>query len=347
MSDPVTNAEVEDVLSSIRRLVSEDKRPLQTKAKPVVSDRLVLTPALRVAEPEDEPTVENTVEEAQDWSEEDAAFEAAHGDDMADYPRPRKPEPDVSSDRETVTAAQILAAAAGDGRRNADLEDPALDYESDPYNFSDEADQDGEGVHDRRSDTELFDDEMHEQTEDEAVAVRGGGDAAPVAHDAQAATLSAKIEALETAIGNISDTWEPDSPGDGDYSGTDAPAMAWEDDVDQAVSTARLHNLPENEDREADAASFFREKAEGNRTAENRTGTGRADVASGATAAATEERFALSDDDQVLDEEALRDLVSEIVRAELQGALGERITRNVRKLVRREIHRALTAQELE
>eukprot|EP00581_Thalassiosira_minuscula_P037997 CAMPEP_0184452666 /NCGR_PEP_ID=MMETSP0740-20130409/13829_1 /TAXON_ID=385413 /ORGANISM="Thalassiosira miniscula, Strain CCMP1093" /LENGTH=78 /DNA_ID=CAMNT_0026823623 /DNA_START=14 /DNA_END=247 /DNA_ORIENTATION=- len=30
MSEPVTNAEVEDVLSSIRRLVSEDKRPLQT-----------------------------------------------------------------------------------------------------------------------------------------------------------------------------------------------------------------------------------------------------------------------------------------------------------------------------
>ena len=52
-------------------------------------------------------------------------------------------------------------------------------------------------------------------------------------------------------------------------------------------------------------------------------------------------------DDQFLDEEALRDLVTEIVRAELQGALGERITRNVRKLVRREIHRALTAQDLE
>ena len=52
-------------------------------------------------------------------------------------------------------------------------------------------------------------------------------------------------------------------------------------------------------------------------------------------------------EDQLMDEEALRDLVAEIVRAELQGALGERITRNVRKLVRREIHRALTAQELE
>jgi len=52
-------------------------------------------------------------------------------------------------------------------------------------------------------------------------------------------------------------------------------------------------------------------------------------------------------DADVLDEAALRDLVSEIVRQELQGALGERITRNVRKLVRREIHRALAANELE
>ena len=63
MSDPVTNAEVEDVLSSIRRLVSEDKRPVQVaKTEPQKAvfrhtdlkqpepkkDRLVLTPALRV-----------------------------------------------------------------------------------------------------------------------------------------------------------------------------------------------------------------------------------------------------------------------------------------------------------
>ncbi|EAQ04235.1 hypothetical protein OB2597_08834 [Pseudooceanicola batsensis HTCC2597] len=52
-----------------------------------------------------------------------------------------------------------------------------------------------------------------------------------------------------------------------------------------------------------------------------------------------------AEDTAVLDEEMLRDLVAEIVRQELQGALGERITRNVRKLVRREIHRALSAQD--
>ena len=53
------------------------------------------------------------------------------------------------------------------------------------------------------------------------------------------------------------------------------------------------------------------------------------------------------EDEQFLDEDALRDLVAEIVREELAGALGERITRNVRKLVRREIMRALSTREFE
>jgi hypothetical protein len=48
-----------------------------------------------------------------------------------------------------------------------------------------------------------------------------------------------------------------------------------------------------------------------------------------------------------IDEDALREIVSELVRAELQGDLGDRITRNVRKLVRREIHSALANRELE
>jgi len=54
-----------------------------------------------------------------------------------------------------------------------------------------------------------------------------------------------------------------------------------------------------------------------------------------------------TDDEDLLDEAALRALVSEIIRKELQGTLGERITRNVRKLVRREIQRALSSQEFD
>jgi hypothetical protein len=43
-----------------------------------------------------------------------------------------------------------------------------------------------------------------------------------------------------------------------------------------------------------------------------------------------------------LGDEALRRLIEEVVRQELAGALGERITRNVRKLVRRELRRVLS-----
>ena len=55
MSDPVTNVEIEDVLSSIRRLVSEDSRPESMSEAPQAqrsasAGRLVLTPALRVQE---------------------------------------------------------------------------------------------------------------------------------------------------------------------------------------------------------------------------------------------------------------------------------------------------------
>jgi len=53
------------------------------------------------------------------------------------------------------------------------------------------------------------------------------------------------------------------------------------------------------------------------------------------------------DNEDFLDESMLRDLVAQFVRAELQGSLGERITRNVRKLVRREIHRVLESKEFE
>lgn len=49
----------------------------------------------------------------------------------------------------------------------------------------------------------------------------------------------------------------------------------------------------------------------------------------------------------LLDEDQLIQLLRRVIREELQGALGEKITRNVRKLVRAEVARALTAQTLE
>ena len=54
-----------------------------------------------------------------------------------------------------------------------------------------------------------------------------------------------------------------------------------------------------------------------------------------------------ADEEAVIDMDMLRDLIAEVIREELQGPLGERITRNVRKLVRQEIARALEAQKFD
>ncbi|XDA96471.1 hypothetical protein AB1M95_09980 [Sulfitobacter sp. LCG007] len=127
----------------------------------------------------------------------------------------------------------------------------------------------------------------------------------------RAVTLGDKIAALETAIQRNPDIWEPDDAGQGDYAGTEAPALEWPE-------TGR--DADPDDDPEGHAG-------------------GRGDPAG--------RMDSFTPEDDLLDEEALRALVADIVRAELQGPLGERITRNVRKLVRREIQRALAAQDLD
>ena len=49
----------------------------------------------------------------------------------------------------------------------------------------------------------------------------------------------------------------------------------------------------------------------------------------------------------ILDEEALRGVINHIVREELQGELGDRISRNLRKLIRREIGQMLEDKRAE
>ncbi|MGJ5621161.1 hypothetical protein [Sulfitobacter sp. MF3-043] len=327
MSNPVTNAEVEDVLSSIRRLVSEDKRPIQIQKAIPANDRLVLTPALRVAE---ETDVESDLD-ALEFEEDDL-------DDL------------------TVEAEQDTAEVSSEQDEETNFDDPAHDYEADPYSFADDEDEDGEGDLELDFSALKIEDEDNDSLIDTpAVAKTGTSDVG----SGKAAALSAKIEALETAIGKISDTWEPDEPGSDEYSGTEEPAMAWEDDDDhdheEMGASLDVEDKDEDEyddhDHEVDA---YHDAGESQAAAMPATPEAQPEPQPELMAAQPsqndtheEDRFAYGNDDQVIDEEALRDLVSDIVRAELQGALGERITRNVRKLVRREIHRALTAQELE
>ena len=444
MSDPVTNAEVEDVLSSIRRLVSEDKRPMQAPRTVAPSERLVLTPALRVME------------------------------NVAEAP-PRPPAPSLDSlitddtpvDVYGDTARENILAPDADDHEETESRAPEDDYSTDPYGFAeDEAraeeaddahllksfdlseaqeaeetageDQGGQEPPDalqqlvqdaiareiRQVDTTEAPEDAADATEDTAdlMAMPDVADTVDVAdtidvaeeqtttvaeppRDAKAVALSTKIAALETAIGKIAGTWEPDDPGDSAYAGTEPETMEWEDDEPsedeiEIPAFAHRYGVSVDDDEPAEEEEPAHDEAEvamaepvetleddDDPTPVARLGTlrleTRADDASDPVedmdretaeaqrieafrpAAEVEEDpivltpplrqsaqaeprgIDLSSEEQILDEEMLRDLVSEIVRQELQGAPGERITRNVRKLVRREIHRALTAQELE
>ena len=401
MSDPVKNAEVEDVLSSIRRLVSEDKRPLQTPKQAPSTDRLVLTPALRVEEAIPAPAPQDAPLQLTE--------EARHKPAVAEDP----------------------------------LQDLAEDYGDDPYGFDDAEDIDGERDAAAQPSMEMVDDP--DGSED------AGDDA----------DLTAKIAALETAIGEISDDWEPDGNSDDDYAGTEPSAMVWEDDLvetpgdelrleepsddlaprDEAArfETQRIdppsdpapeeatpervifsrrteairEAIAETTDKpsasvEAESASdsvisdelakvgavqaeadqtevnpFWDEPAEVPHRKEIDRPVAEAKAVSEpapepasvikelmeeaaapvADAADPEEvtfdedptpeasddsdAFDLGPEEQMLDEVMLREMITKIVQSELQGAMGERITRNVRRLVRREIHRALTARDLE
>jgi hypothetical protein len=74
---------------------------------------------------------------------------------------------------------------------------------------------------------------------------------------------------------------------------------------------------------------------------------GKLDIPAAVEASHPIENVGTPDLESLLDENELRALVAEVLREELKGPLGERITRNVRKLVRREIVQALSSLDLE
>ena len=285
MSDPVTNVEIEDVLSSIRRLVSESggaqaeareaSKVFENKApkpetgaetpaeKPAVLDKLVLTPSLRVAE------APETVAESEDTSEPEAEVEA-------------EPEIEAADEVEHATEA---------GEHHAEVSE-----EAQPEAVSEESAE-------RAAETE----QTPEQSADEHVNAPEGE------------SLKDRIEQLEAAVSSQDGEWEEEND-------ESVETLQWED-----------HGTEGTSDENMSAPEAF---------AEHHHDFDAADEADKITEAEDEYDF-LAGDETLLDEDTLREMVADIVRQELQGALGERITRNVRKLVRREIHRALMAQEFE
>ncbi len=177
-----------------------------------------------------------------------------------------------------------------------------------------------------------------------------------------------KLAEMEAANAARPVLWEPDGSRDTPYAGSDLEPLQWTDtDAAEPATDAAADPLAEADETAEPTATpvaqmdsptaeaepqqldpqpeplVLSEPAQAS-PADPATADGASQIAEQAVTDVAMDQ--LGAEDSILDEESLRELVADIVRAELQGALGERITRNVRKLVRREIQRALSAQDL-
>ncbi len=305
MSDPSANLEIQDVLSSIRRLVSQDKRAAtkveerdDSPAANTGGGKLVLTDALRVPGPEEE--------------DEDTLRQNITGDGVYDdAPAAVVDLPDTARSAGTLedTIAELEAAVAGIGE---------------------EFEPDG---------SEVIADDAPDSALEEAFAggfdVDVGADIAPPAAGAEADGEAENGAAGHTGKEVSADVTVPEeAPEDGP-----APVMA----APAAERTRRLHlTASEMVDQ---GAPWDRSDATDPDPAPpvfSREATTARQVDEEAPAAATNHEEA-----QGVDEDILHDIVVDIIRRELQGQLGEKITRNVRMLVRREINRALESRNLD
>lgn len=336
MSDPVKNSDIEDVLSSIRRLVSEnhsDSAPVEEaeqrlepqaeladpepKAKRSLSERLVLAPSFRVEEAQTE------------------AVEAQSMSPVVDTPFVKSLKEDVQTLRDNLPS---FLQERQDHSQVAESVDESAEHvelmEEDDLHAS-SADM-VEDVNAQLENTLQFPapeeltfesarasvDETIQETADDMRPWEIEGERLSEWHSVRA------NRRLSDAAG-----FEPDAPEDGDNAGMPVSALDWEDhegvldsiSVEPANDELDVISEPVIEEPEIEA------------------------VVDTVVDTVVEEAAPIEAEsyEAVLDEEMLRDLVGEIVRQELQGPLGERITRNVRKLVRREINRALTARSFD
>ena len=282
MSETRTAGEIEDILSSIRRLVSEDLRPTpraQIVSRMVVADRLILTPALRVVSSRPAGAATPAAATAAEPAPEPVAAAAAL---QPEAPLPRlhlgaaqKAEPS------RATVVDALAQA---------VDQQALDWESETGDPGPDADS---------LDWSSF-----------TFARRAGREEWP--------GQPANIEAPPPAPTRPEPWAQPDPDA---VAAEDQPAL-------------KQPPQPAAEQPAAAASRAWADSAEAEALAD---------------LAPAEESVTPAQDqvDDIFSEDVLRELVRDLIREQLQGDLGERITRNIRKLVKAEIARALAVQSLE
>jgi hypothetical protein len=318
MPDSMSNTEIEDVLSSIRRLVTEDHGPIQRQTAPS-ADKLVLTPALRIQPSPSEVRPSFGASEplrlvaalGPDPSgppshQAAAALEAAlqgHRDDW---------EPDgtevVASTRWSVEwDATIADEADAPGREPRDA--PVAEALKPPSSLAEaEEAPAGQGA----AEDDIWDDFLAEHRSAPLLAAKQAEPWRPARHRG-AETDGVGAGPVETASDRSAEPSADVAP-----NATAEPAVA--------MVLSDMDGEAEDDDSAWSASAPL--DPQDARLDDGLSGPAAEDVLPN------------------LDEELLRDLIRDVLREELQGELGERITRNVRKLVRAELARALTARDL-
>lgn len=277
MAEPLSSHEIEDVLSSIRRLVAQDLKPADRAKLAAVADisqKLVLTPENRVEDRGDAPkfvTVRRPTRRPAFPAIEEVlpAMDAAAGGspDTA-------PVRDQKSDWSLGAPADFIAPQPAPFT----LEPSARLSDISPHEF------------------------VGEYTAENTEVVGNAKQTAPDWHDDADDLTPAEVQANGPAV-----------------DGTIEPDTAWADEAEARV-IAELAGEAVQETVVEAAHAAFRKPSFSN---------------------------GIKAQDVMVDEQALRSLVQTIFREEMAGPMGERITRNIRKLVRAEVGRMLAAHDLE
>lgn len=313
MAGPLSSEEIEDVVSSVRRLVSNELAP-RRHSRDLRSDPLLLTPALRVVSeigPLAPLVLQEKLEEPTVAEVPPAAIEV-----------PELLPDDAVQLIEAEWEDEIWAAPAAPG-----LGEVALGLDEAEVLVADREEP------------------LHPPTDD------------PAATRVEAGPRQAKLIPLAPRL-RRSEGLAARLPGDDDRHAVANPASAdtfpsastaeqplAEDDLPQAPQSQQTEAWPDPSQPDAVAAGHADDGPDADTVTDQPEPAATQDIPP--QRMPTEIIDADGTPLAVLDEAALQDIVRQMIREELQGDLGERITRNVRKLVRAEINRALMARDLD
>lgn len=367
MSDPVTSMDVEDVLSSIRRLVSEEAKsagsrdgsgaqadiheaaenaadqafedatrnhdgeeaPEGVPPSNEVSEegsgapqKLVLTAALRVADTDQTSDAESESKPERSSRRERAHLRSVSPGDTAEtlggFSRHLSSVLDqTSEDFLFDRARRAMEGGSYDEEAAMPVVQSDVSDHAEPSSQPEAADEPDQtrtspfsdlGRILKNQETDAVTDETEQHDAGQVQAELDDQSPAMMAHDT-APTEDVTPEAADGAEFHHQETQDQDAHDNAPADDIAGQADDHDENQHQGMRHSHQDDQPEPEDAESEAVNLMEET--------------------------------------ILDEETLREMVSDMVREELQGELGDRITRNVRKLVRREIQRAIATREFE